>query len=215
MNLNKTFPLLIALVFVSLTSFGQHFEGKITYKNSYKSKIPNVTDDQLTTMMGPQQDFFIKGGNYKAVTNGQMVQWQLYLNKDNKLYSKLVQSPVIYWNDGTAGAEDIIKTELNKGVIDILGYSCDEIILTTKSGAQKFYSNSKLSLDPKHFENLKLVNWNEFAAKAKAWPLKLVLDTEQFTIESIATEVTPQKIEDKLFELPEGAVLEKNPYGKQ
>lgn len=214
MKTNKSLFLLIALIVIALTSFGQQFEGKIIYKNSYKSKIPNVTDEQLNAMMGTQQDFHIKGGNYKSVMNGQIIQWQLYINKDNKLYTKTSQGPAVYWNDGSMNMDEVIKTEVNKGVIDILAYSCDEIILTTKSGLQKFYFNSKFGMDPKYFENHKFGNWNEYISKAKAVPLKLVMDTPQFSIESVATEILPQNLEDKLFALPEDAPLEKNPYIK-
>lgn len=199
---------------IAITCFAQQFEGKIVYKNAYKSKIPNITDEQFNMMMGTQQDFYIKNGNYKSVVNGQMIQWQLYLNKDNKLYSKTAQGPAVYWNDGNMNMDSVVKSEINKNAITILGYSCDELILTTKFGVQKFYYNSKLGMDPKYFENHKFGNWNEYISKAKAVPLKLIMDTPQFAIESIATEVVPQKLEDKVFELPEGAPLEKNPYLK-
>ncbi|MCH5598643.1 hypothetical protein [Niabella ginsengisoli] len=57
--MKKTFIFLIATLF-AITSFGQTFEGKIIYKNTYKSKMPNVTDDQFTAMMGSIQEYFIK-----------------------------------------------------------------------------------------------------------------------------------------------------------
>ena len=53
------------LIFSSIVSLGQTFEGKVTYQNTYKSKIPNVTDDLLTAMMGTSQEFNFKGGNYQ------------------------------------------------------------------------------------------------------------------------------------------------------
>ena len=33
-------------------------------------------------MPGTTQEYYIKGGNYKSVTNGTLVQWQLYIEKD-------------------------------------------------------------------------------------------------------------------------------------
>lgn len=208
----KTIKLLGLLLITASFAFGQSFEGKIVYKNEYKSKIPNVTDDQFTAMMGPMQDFWIKGGNYKSAMNGTMLQWQVYIHKDNKLYNKLSSSPTALWNDGAVNPDEIIKTEINKGVIDILGYKCDELILTCKSGVQKYYFNPKIKVDAKLFEQHKFGNWSEVLAKTNSMPLKMVIDTPQFSVTSTATEVSPGKLEDKLFELPEGMQVQKSPY---
>ncbi|MEI9910986.1 MAG: hypothetical protein WDO71_15730 [Bacteroidota bacterium] len=64
--MTKIVTFLLATLF-AITSFGQTFEGKIVYTNSYKSKMPNVTDEQFTTMMGSSQEYFIKNGDYKSV----------------------------------------------------------------------------------------------------------------------------------------------------
>lgn len=72
--MTKTITFLL-LTFFAITSFGQTFEGKIVYKNSYKSKMPNMTDEQFTTMMGSTQEYFIKNGDYKSVANGSFFQW--------------------------------------------------------------------------------------------------------------------------------------------
>ena len=55
----RTITFLLA-TFISVTSLGQSFEGKIVYKNTYKSKLSNVTDEQFTTMMGSIQGVFHK-----------------------------------------------------------------------------------------------------------------------------------------------------------
>ena len=200
------------LCFSSIASIAQTFEGKITYLNTYKSKIPNVTDALFTEMMGTTQEYNFKSGNYRSVSNGTFLQWQLYINKDNKLYTKFSNSPAIVWNDGAVNPDSVIKTELNKEVVDILGYKCDELIFTCTSGVQKYYFNSKLKLDPKFFENHKFGNWYEYISRSKAVPLKIIVDNIQFSLESIATAVQPQKINDQLFTLPADAKLEKSPY---
>src|SRR5438045_2517587 len=110
----KTIKLLALLLTTVSFVFGQDFEGKIIYKNEYKSKIANVTNEQFSSMMGTTQEYLIKGGNYKSSTNGTFFQWQLYINKDNKLYNKMANSPTILWNDGSVNADEVIKTEINK-----------------------------------------------------------------------------------------------------
>ena len=64
---------IIFTVLISMTVFGQSFEGKILYTNSYKSKNPKMTDQQWTAMMGSTQEYLIKGGDYKSIVNGTLV----------------------------------------------------------------------------------------------------------------------------------------------
>jgi hypothetical protein len=209
--MTKTITFLLAALF-AISSFGQTFEGKIVYKNTYKSKMPNVTDDQLTTMMGLTQEYFIKDGDYKSVANGSFFQWQLYVNKDNKLYSKMANSETLLWNDGATNPDEILKAEVNKSVTEILGYKCDELVLTCKSGTQKYYFNTKLSVDTKLFVNHKYGNWYDFLSKSNSLPLKSIVDNEQFTLESVAIEVKEMKLDKTLFELPAGVKTMKSPY---
>jgi hypothetical protein len=209
--MTKTITLFIAILF-SITSFGQSFEGKIIYKNTYKSKMPNVTDEQFTTMMGSIQEYFIKNGDYKAVLNGSYFQWQLYVNKDNKLYNKMANSETLLWNDGATNPDEVLKAEVNKEVTEVLGYKCDELVLTCKSGTQKYYFNTKFSVDTKLFVNHKFGNWYAFLSNANALPLKSIVDNGQFTLESVATEVKEMKLDKTFFVLPTGVKTMKNPY---
>lgn len=209
--MTKTITFFLATLF-AITSFGQTFEGKIVYKNSYKSKMSNVTDEQFTSMIGSIQEYFIKNGDYKSVANGSFFQWQLYVNTDNKLYSKMANSDTLLWNDGATNPDEILKTEVNKGVTEILGYKCDELILTCKSGTQKYYFNTKLSVDTKHFVNHKFGNWYEFLSKSNSLPLKLIVDNGQFTLESVATEVKETKLDKAFFDLPANSKTMKSPY---
>lgn len=203
---------LILTVLTTITGFGQAFEGKIFYVNTYKSNTPQVMDQQWTLMMGSKQEFLIKDGEYKSIFNGTLIQWQLYINKDNKLYSKLASSEAVIWNDGNAQGDEILKVEVNKSVTKILGYSCDEVILTCKSGIQKYYFNSKLPVDTKLFTNHKFGNWFDYLSKSNALPLKSIIANAQFTWESVAIEVKPIKLDSKIFELPIGIKTEKSPY---
>ncbi|HEY0030585.1 MAG TPA: hypothetical protein VGC65_07495 [Bacteroidia bacterium] len=203
----------IAFIILTVTTlFGQSFEGKITYKNSYKSKLSNMKDEQFNSMMGTKQEYYIKGGNYKSVTNGTFSQWQIYINKDNKLYSKMSNSETVLWNDGSVNPDSIVKIQLNKDVTEILGYKCDELVLTCKSGTQKYYFNSKLGVDTEFYTNHKYGNWYDYLKNANSLPLKMIIDNQQFTMESVATEVKSIKQDAKEFKLPENSKTAKSPY---
>jgi hypothetical protein len=197
---------------ITITLFGQSFEGKIIYANSYKSKNPKITDQFWTSMMGSTQEYFIKGGNYKTIGNGTFVQWQLYINKDNKYYNKMSNSETVFWSDANIQGDEVLKVDVNKNVSEILGYKCDEVILTCKSGVQKYYFNKKLSVDTKLFTNHKFGNWYDYISRSNSLPLKSIIETTHFTLESVAKEVKPMKLDAKTFELPAGIKTEKNPF---
>lgn len=204
--------LTIAMTVLTATVFGQTFQGKIVYQNTYVSKLPNVTSEQLTSMMGSTQTYIIKDGDYKSTANGTMFQWQLYINNDNKLYTKMSTSEKILWNDGATNPDEVLKVEVNKGATEVLGYKCDEVVLTCKSGTQKYYFSSQLDVDISLFAKHLYGNWYDFLKVSKALPLKSVVENAQFTLTSIATEVKEMKLDDKEFQLPANAKTAKSPY---
>ncbi|RKR82348.1 hypothetical protein BDD43_2524 [Mucilaginibacter gracilis] len=208
----RSFIITICLSFCSLLLAAQSFEGTIVYHNNYKSKLPNVTDEKFSEMMGSTQNYSVKDGNYKSTTNGTLLQWQLYNKSDKKLYTKVSSSAAILWNDATVYADTVLSTEINKGVAEILGYKCDELILHCKSGTQKYYFNTKISADSKQYIGHAYGNWYTVISKTNAIPLKIIMDTNQFSFESTATAVKAAKLDNTLFQLPAGALTVKSPY---
>jgi hypothetical protein len=204
--------LTLSVLLVSITTRAQNFEGKIVYQNSYKSKIPNMPDERFSAMMGSTQEFLIKGNNYKSIMNGSFLQWQLYLSRDNKLYTKMSNSDAIFYNDAAVNTDQVMKTELNKGVTEILGYKCDELIVTAKSGVQKFYFSPAIKIDAGAFEQHKFGNWSEVIEMIHSLPLKMVIDNPQFVLESTATIVGESILDDSIFTLPAGANIQKSPF---
>ena len=211
-NMKKILAL-ITLVFVSLITSAQTFEGKVIFKNSFKSKSPQVSDQQLGAMLGVNHEYMIKGGNYKNVTDGIFLQWQIYSNKDNKLYSKTAGKDAVLFNDCNENPDEVIKAEINRNVTKLLGHPCDELVLTCKSGVQKYYySPGVVKIDPAEYKKHKFGNWSEVISRTNALPLKMIIDNAQFTLETEAVEIVPMKLDDELFTLPAGVTTEKNPY---
>jgi hypothetical protein len=196
----------------TLTVFGQNFEGQITYSNTYKSQNTKMTGQQWQKMMGDTQNYSIKNGNYKAISNGSMFQWLIYVNSENMLYTKMANSEIALWNDGMVNADTVLNVVVNKNVINILGYDCDELILTCKSGIQKYYFNTSLKVDISLFENHKFGNWYAFLKESNSLPLKMIVSNPQFIMESIATEVKEMKINESDLQLPENLKTTKSPY---
>lgn len=210
--MRKLYFMIIALFFTAMMTYGQNFEGKIIYANTYTSKNPQITSEQWSAMLGATQEYLIKEGSYKSIANGTLVEWNLYDPETNRLYTKMTNSQTAIWDDCSKQYSELLNIEVNKNVTEVLGYSCDEVILTTSIGVQKYYYSSKLAVNSELFAAHKLGHWYDFLSKSKAVSLKSIVESEQFVIETIATEVTPMKLDDKVFELPSGLKTEKSPY---
>jgi len=209
----KPFVITTLCVFCTLFTFAQTFEGKVVYQNTYKSRTPSISDKQYTTMMGSTNSYYIKGANYKSETNGSFILWQIYISKQKKLYNKINHSPNILWEDVTVNKDQIDRTTLNKDVVTILGYKCNELIMHSVNGTvQKYYFSAKLPVDPKLYTSHLYGNWYAYLAKAKAVPLKMIISNANFTLTSIATEVKAITLNDNLFTLPPDSKTEKSMY---
>ena len=103
-------------------------------------------------------------------------------------------------------------SKIHPKAIEILGHSCDELVLTCKSGVQKYYYTSKLPIDPNLFKQHLYGNWYDYISRAKSLALKMVIDNAEYTIQGVATSVEAKKLDAAMFALPEGASLMKNPY---
>ena len=208
----KVFGFLLMMCFISVSLFAQNFEGEIVYQNAYQSKMAGLTDEKFTTLMGTEQDFFIKGASYKSVINGTLAQWQLYVPGENKLYTKMANSDSAFWDDAATNPDSVISFSLNKSAVKILGYICDELILNCKSGTQKYYFNTKLGVDPNNYVKHRYGNWYDFVLNSKSVPLKMEMDNAQFVMISVAVDIKPSKLDNSIFQLPPGIQTAKSPY---
>lgn len=193
------------------TSLGQNFEGKIIYSNTCISNIPQITSESLSSLTGSKQEFIIKEGNYKSITNGTFFDWQLYINMSGKFYTKVTSSETTNCIDDKKQhkEDEVISLKLNKNVTKILDYNCDELIVEYNRKVEKYYFNSGIIIiNTKVFKNEKFQNWYGYFLRANVFPLKIITETFAVTFESVATEITPLKIEDKTFELPKGIIIE-------
>ena len=182
----RVFGFLLMMGLISMSLSAQDFEGEIIYQNVYQSKMAGLSDEKFTTLMGTEQDYFIKGASYKSVINGTLAQWQLYVPGENKLYTKMSNSDSAFWDDAAVNPDSVISFSLNKAVVKILGYTCDEIILNCKSGTQKYYFNTSLGIDPAKFVKHKYGNWYDYVLNSKSVPLKIEMDNAQFVMVSVA-----------------------------
>jgi hypothetical protein len=198
--------IILTLLLVSLISFsisGQIFEGKITYANSYQSKVAGLTNETLYAMMGTRQDYYIKGGKFKNVFNGSFLKWQVYSPTQNKLYSLTAKTDTMYWDDCLPIKDEPVSYEIQKDKETLLGIVCDVLIISTKKQKMYFYFNpGKLLLDPSLFEDMNYSNWYYTISKTRALCYKTVIETQQFIVTSVVTEIAAMQLKDGFFDIP-------------
>lgn len=164
---------------LALWSYGlysQSFVGKITYQNTYTSNIPKATSEQFNQMMGTIQEYYIKGSKYKSITNGSVYQMQLYVPSENRLYAQLAVSDTLLWSGGDSNPNEALSYAIKKNKAEILGYTCDALIVDTKMGKITYYFSEKIKLDPKLYEAHKYGNWALLTGQTKSLPLKIEME---------------------------------------
>lgn len=201
MNSIRVLTLLVFLF--PFVSVAQNFEGEVDYQVHYTSRISTVSDTQMTKALGDKSTYYTSAGNYKSVTNGSVLNWQLYIHAENKIYNKFANGRV-QWVDAWTDHDTVFKASLKRNAATIMGYTCDELTLLCKSGVQIYYYSSRFKLDPKLFAKHRYGNYAAYLAEAGAIPLKFVISSKELDITEVAVGIKPQKLDPSVFSLPQG-----------
>lgn len=199
----RLFTLLLLLS--PIVGFTQSFEGTIIYSNTYKSKSPQLKDEQLNSMMGTKQEYFIKGGDYKSIFNGSFIKMQLFKGAENRSYTLLAKSDTLYWEDCGKNKDLAVGYKIEKAEETVLGVSCDVLIVSTPKSKTHYYYNKKYGINPALFTKHQYGNWYFIISKTKALPLKTIYEDEQFILTSTAVKIIPMHLDDSTF-----SILDKN-----
>jgi hypothetical protein len=203
---------LSVLCCLSAAAFAQKsFEGLVTYNVSYKSKMPQLTDEQMTRLGGTTQLYYTKGDNYKYIWNGKLFEWAIYSGRDKKVYSKFSTVDSILWYSVELSHDTIYKTELKENDTTILGYPCNRLTFTCKTGSQVYYFSPALAVDPDLYTDYKVVNYYDYLRIAKAVALKEIFVTNEAETVITARDIQQQPVDDRIFEIPKEYPLRDNP----
>ncbi len=204
--------LITYFVLMPIGAKAQFFEGAITYEVRYQSRIPGMSDQVLTKMMGTVQTFHIKGNRYLTLMNGEMMVMQLYEPKENKLYFQTTESDTLLWMDGAKNGSPILKTERDKKGATILGYDCEKIIFSTKTGKETYWFTPALKADAAGMSRHAYNNLSAFLKASGALPLKMIVEQTDLVLTMEAKAVQLQKLEDIFFALPPKMVAIPAPF---
>ena len=143
-----------------------------------------------------------KNGDYLNLFKGSYITVQLYKNKEDNIYTVLTNRDTIFYNKVTEKKGDIsnLKTSLEETII--LDKNCIEISFETETSKYKYFYNNDYFVDPTLYSKHYLGNWNKIVEKTKSFPMKVVLETDYFTMISIAISIKEGEVDQRLFSLP-------------
>jgi hypothetical protein len=197
--MRKIFILFINLI--ALNCFSQQFEGKITFQNSYQSKEGYTPNEYLTQLFGNNHIVEIKNENYKLSGNGKLLQYQIFLAIENKLYTKLAAGETLGVKDLKKAEEKVKNVEVNRKSTEILTKTCDEFIVICKNSTQRYFIDSSLNISPEIFTTKNFNYQLAFLLKNKIIPLKMIVEDNIGICESTAIEIKEEKIDESTFNI--------------
>ena len=194
--MKTTFFILISIILTPC--FGQQFEGKIIYQNSYKSKS-ETPSEYLNQLFGKTHTYQIKNGNYKLESDGKLLQWQIYIMQEDKLFSKLAASKKVGIKDLSKEFDKVKNVKVKRQFTVILNHTCDEFIVRCKNSTQKYYMDSSLTVSPEVFKTSTFNHRFSFLSKNQIFPLKMIIEDETSICESTEVEMKAEKIDESIF----------------
>lgn len=196
------------VVLFSLSSFSQYFEGRIVYKNVCLSDSPDFKKEYCDMYTDSIQNFYYKNGNYKYSTPNDS-NWNMFKWDERKKYNKAKKSGKIFWRNEKLSKDTIVDFKVNKSVVTILGYECDELIIKKPGVIEKYYFSNKLALNPKFYNVPVKGNYYGTSSITKSITLKtiFILVNQGLTLESTALNIDKSPVDDKIFLIPEGVEL--------
>ena len=203
--------IIVCLFFVIKSQSQESFEGIIQYRNMFKSKVDSISNEALLKAYGEQTKYLLsKDGDYINLFKGSYITIQLYKKDELKLYTLLTKRDTIFYNDvrqelGTLKELSIksVKEE------SILGYPCKIRKFELNDIKYTYYYSDDIYVDKSLFNDHNFGKWNEIIEITKSIPLKVIIENNIFTMESIATSVKKGKVDKRLFNLPPNSPTKK------
>jgi len=203
---NRACLLILACCISACKRDVQLFEGVIHYKHTLESCSPDYTYEQMVMNFGTESTYYYSKGNYKWVFGDAMYQEELYLKDEGRLYFLFGQD--VFYADGKLQDEDILEYSLRKNQLGILGKDCDMLSLITlkrnnqKVHARYIYFTPEIVIADSAFSELRYFSHDFIAENTRSVPLKIILNTEDFTATWEAESVQFAELSDSTFYIP-------------
>jgi len=209
------------ILFTSLISFGQSYEGTLTYvadfEVSEKLVKMGMTKQILLDKMkseGSWSDTIrvsYKQGNYYTLLNNNPKSWSIYKSDNNKIYSMQdgEASDICTVTDASIDLEFAMTgkmptvEKLNTTVV-VKGTSFSIVRVKWESGTYDYYYNqTMLTVDASLFAKHTYDGWAKFLKISNSLPLKIVKTTKgMMTVTLTLVSSKIKVIDEKLFSIP-------------
>ena len=209
MPLLKFIIIITVIVTFSLgNAFAKEFEGIVEYRNSVLDENGEA-QSTLEKKVGSKRMYYIKGGNYKSVSNGALFKYQIYLFDENKIYTKKIGTDKYDIVDAADNEFPVLDYSISFNQETILGFKCDLITILTENGVYKYYYSRAHKINPDNYIKHNNGNWRFYVSRTSALPLKMVfeINTKRFFVayktiyESVAVNIIERPLSLEEFEI--------------
>lgn len=208
-----TFIMIAFLLCLSLS--GQVFEGMITYKVEVTPLIDNhVNNEYFKKRWGDKMIIsHDKNGNQLRVCKNSVgIEYQLYINSENRFYAKYIGFDTIYHYSCADNMFALISLEKKEDKM-ILGHECTSLLKSEyfkefKDTIKcKMYFSPKLKAPWQKYEQFADGNLNKVYGQTKSHMLYYNFKMREYLVEFDAIEIERKELNQDLFKLPPNAPL--------
>jgi len=204
---------ILLLAFTVSFSYGQTFEGWITYKvealNPNPKMIPDSTwQNGIKEQFGERgyiiQKYFYKKDRYiSEIDAGKETGFQAYNSKDQLLYSWQVNSDTAVTVDSREFMDELVEITTSEALDTIMGISCRSILVKSKMGQiTLWYNNAYFKMDASMYKGHKYGHWEQILKKIGCLPLKMEQKSYMGHIVQTAMDYKEESINDNKFNIP-------------
>lgn len=219
--LRQQFCILILAFTVSI-SYGQTFEGWITYKMEALNPNPKMIPDSswqkgIKKQFGEPgyiiQKYYYKKDKYiSEMAAGKETGFQAYNPKDKLLYSWQPDSDTAITVDSRKYMDELVEIIGNEAVDTILGIPCKSIAVKSKMGQTTLWYNSAyFKMDASMYKGHKYGHWEQILKKIKCLPLRMEQKGFMTHIVQTAIDFKEEPIDDNKFSIPKFNSIIENP----
>lgn len=219
--LKLQFTFLIFLL-SNIYSFGQSFEGSITYKLEVLNPNPKMIADSswkemLVSQFGERgymiQKYFYKKDKYiSEIDAGMQNGYQAYNPKTKLLYSWQANSDTVVTINTKDYMDNLLEISDYDVLDTILGIPCKAIVIKSAFGEMKLWYNSDyFKMDPSLYKGHKYGHWDQILTKIGCLPLKMEQKGFMSNIVQTVMEFEEAPIDDAKFAIPKFKKTIKNP----
>ena len=195
----KKIAICLLIILTSVISWGQGFEGEVTYRISYKN-LPDSIPAMYKAMLPKKTKLVIKNEWSKIEQNVLVAKVQIITNSKTKknitLMRGMGQKIAIESMDTTQPSASQFNVTKSKKIKIIAGYKCTKTVL-------KDTSDNSITLwvtkDLPAYKNSNLPDMD-----LGGFPMEFSFEKEGMKLRMTARKVTKKKIKDSEFQIPEG-----------